>query len=351
MEAEKKLDTIEEELKLMKGELKQSLASVRDYLLNMELPSTEFSTILAALGDGEQNMTMKGSFSLPPEGLSSDEVADEPSESKIEPTSDEEDLTGSHEDAGAESALAPDEEDLISSHEDAGPESALAPDEELIGPPEDLETESELPPEDEFINQDENLEPKANQLSPDEAGEPLEGDGASMPEPELSVEEEPSMEYEKINNELGKSIPKVSLLANLINWIARAKREIGDEQLPSFLEVYGISGHLSPELKDVIMNLSEITSEQPGDANKAEIWSQSMLSLHGILMGGDAPLRPIKPSWNEVNSEIKPSEDERVEVDKAKETPIKLKLVLPNGNGKSKEYCLDLAPEADTNGS
>jgi hypothetical protein len=325
METEKKLDAIEEELKLIKGELKQTLASVRDYLLNMELPSTEFSTILAALGDGEQNMTMKGTFSLPPEGVSSDEVEDEPSESEAELTS--------HENAGTESALAPDEEELVDSHEN-------------------LETESELPPEDESINQDENPEPEASLLSQDEAGEPLEQDGSFLPGSELSVEEEPSMEYEKINNELGKSIPKVNLMANLINWVARAKREIGDEQLPTFLEVYGISGHLSPELKDVIMSLSELASEPPEDAtNKAEIWSQSMLSLHGVLTGGDAPLHPIKPSWNEVTSEVEPSEEEIIEVDKAKETPIKLKLVLPNGDGNSKEYCIDLAPEADTNGS
>ena len=63
MDAEKKLDTIEDEMKLLKGELKQSLTSVRDYLLNMELPSSEFSTILAALGsdgEGSQKVTIEG---------------------------------------------------------------------------------------------------------------------------------------------------------------------------------------------------------------------------------------------------------------------------------------------------
>jgi len=41
MEDTKKIETLEEEAKLLKGELKQSIASVRDYLLNMELPSSE----------------------------------------------------------------------------------------------------------------------------------------------------------------------------------------------------------------------------------------------------------------------------------------------------------------------
>ena len=52
MENNKQLDTMEEELKLLKGEVKQSLTNVRDYLLNMELPASEFATVLAALGGG-----------------------------------------------------------------------------------------------------------------------------------------------------------------------------------------------------------------------------------------------------------------------------------------------------------
>ena len=131
------------------------------------------------------------------------------------------------------------------------------------------------------------------------------------------------MEHEKINAEASQSIPKVNLLANLINWVAKAKKEIGYEQMPIFLEVYGISGHLSPELKEVILHLADITSEQPENTNTAEVWSQSMLSLHGILTGGDAPLYPLKPSWNDGDSEIQPSEDEvtEAEVDKPKDMP------------------------------
>src|SRR4030043_204590 len=66
MAEDQRLVTLSEEIKLLKGELKNSLASVRDYLLNMELPSSEFSTILAALsgdGSGSQKITMDGSVS------------------------------------------------------------------------------------------------------------------------------------------------------------------------------------------------------------------------------------------------------------------------------------------------
>ena len=161
------------------------------------------------------------------------------------------------------------------------------------------------------------------------------------------------MEHEKITAEVSQSTPKVNLLANLINWVAKAKKDIGYEQMPTFLEVYGISGHLSPELKEAILHLAEITAEQSEDANKAEIWTQAMLSLHGILTGGDAPLNPVKPDWNEGISEIPPEEDEVVEtvVNKRKDTPVKLKLVFPNGDDKGKEFCINLTPETDNNGS
>jgi hypothetical protein len=317
MENDKKLETLEEELKLMKGEVKQSLASVRDYLLNMELPSSEFATILAALGGegGNQTVTMKGSLAVPPAGGEGNEPVeeqeelayDEPQEDSLEP----------------ESALVPEEEDLIS-------------------PDEDLDTESEPPLEDELVDQNENLEPEAESLM--EEVEPDEQDELLMPDSDLPIEEEQPMEHEKINAEVNQSIPKVNQLANLINWVAKAKKEIGLEQMSTFLEVYGISGHLSPELKEAILHLSDIISEQPRDVKTAETWGQEMLALHGILTGGDAPLYPLKPFWSD--SDIQTGEDEVIEVEenKPKNMPLKLRLVLPDGEGNNKEFCLDLNP-------
>jgi len=366
MESDKSLETLEEELKLMKGELKQSLTSVRDYLLNMELPSSEFATIIAALGgDGVQKMTMKGSFSSPtdsglgrsPQKEKEESTIEEPVEELAPEETEEESLE-------PESELSPEEEDLTSPDESFGTESGFPPEEEdLMNPDEPFGTESAMSPEDELISQGEDLGPEAGLFSEDEdeeageldeLGEPDEQDELLTPESELTVEEEQQMEHEKIYAEVSQSTtPKVNLLANLINWVARAKKEIGYEQMTTFLEVYGISGHLSSELKEVILHLSDITSEQPEDANTAEVWSQSMLSLHGILTGGDAPLHPLKPSWNDGGSEIQLSEDEatEAEVNEPKDMPLKLKLVFPNGDGKSKEFCVDLSPSPDNNES
>ena len=121
--------------------------------------------------------------------------------------------------------------------------------------------------------------------------------------------------------------------------------------MPLFLEVYGITGHLSPELKDVILHMADITSEQLTEASASEIWSKLMLELHGILTGGDAPRYPVRPFWNdneeeeEEEEEIQPVvaevEEEKPE-DKPKDKPLKLKLVLSKGDDEEKEFCIDL---------
>lgn len=323
----KKLETLEQELKLMKGELKQSLASVRDYLLNMELPSSEFATVLAALGGGggDQNVSMKGSFTT-----GKDTGLDEPAQE--EPSFEE-------------------PQESIIEEESIEPESELSQEDRLNDQDEPLTPESELPPEEEMADHDENFEP-ASEL-PSEEEESGEQDESFVPESELPAEEEPQMEHGMINAEASQSTPKVNLLANLITWVSRAKKEIGNEQLPTFLEVYGISGHMSPELKEVILHLADIAAEQPEDAETAEIWSQSMLALHGILTGGEAPLYPVTPFWNESDSETPPSEDEVTEAkaEKPEDMPLKLKLVFPSGDGKSQEFCINLTPEVNNNGS
>ena len=315
MEGDKKLETLEEEMKLMKGELKQSLASVRDYLLNMELPSSEFSTILAALGDGnDQKITMRGSFT-------NNKERPKPPEDEIE-------------------------EQPVDSSQEESLEETESPGEGASNPEESFETDSEMLPAGESLGQDENLDENGEPLLENEDGTSGGSYETQYPESEIPAEEEPQMAYEKMKAEADLSVPKVNLLANLISWVAKAKKDIGDEQLATFLEVYGISGHLSPEMKDIVMHLAEITSGRDEDTNTAEVWSQSMLALHGILTGGDAPVYAVRPPWNGGNGG-KPVETKIVEpvAKKPKNKSPKLKLVFPNGDGEEKEFSLDLSSE------
>jgi hypothetical protein len=310
-----KIETIQEELKLLKGELKQSLASVRDYLLNMELPASEFSTILEALDGGEgQKVTMTGTLGTPVEASPSEATRQE----IIEP----------------EPEMPPEDDNLIDVEGAPADESPELTEDSLTG-------EDEEPAVQETMLTDDEPAEESQPEVPDTPEEVLE------PEMELPLEEDQPIDLDRTINEAGLATPKVNMLANLITWVAKAKKEIGYDQLPTFLEVYGISGHLSSELKEFVLQLAQITAETPDVVNDPEIWNQAMLSLHGILTGGDAPAHPIIPFLTDNGDEATPTGDEPAEDEKPKEMPVKLKLVFPNGDGKSKEFCINLTPEED----
>ena len=353
---ETRLDILQDEIKLLKAEFKNSLASVRDYLLNMELPSSEFSTILAALaGDNAESQKMNVDSHV-----TGDKVAEMPRPSFAEekPDSAREGLSGGPD-------VENEFEDMLDFEETDKPEdsSESLPDKNMLyeddglmdkdtlQPKETLPDEDEAEEEEDILPEDtDELEDESDESEEDEDSMD-ENDEETDPELELPLEEVQAMDYGRTTNEENRGIPKVNMLANLISWVARARQEIGYEQLPTFLEVYGTTGHLSPDLKDVIIHLAEIVKDNSEAATESEIWSQSILSLHGILTGGDAPLNPVIPSWVDITDEAESlSEEEIIEVDKSKEKHAKLKLVFPNVNGKSKEFCINLTPEENGDG-
>jgi hypothetical protein len=330
MAEDKRLDVLQEEIKLMKGELKQSLASVRDYLLNMELPSSEISNILTELGDEGQNITMKGNLEAPKEEPRMEEALGDAAQAmEDEETADTDDLLDLEQPQEETEEMAEETPENMTTEEEELPESEMPVMEEEETPL----VEEELLPEDEIQEEmpDEELQPEMLE----EEQEPI-------------MQEEPLMETGN-TEEMYLSVPKVNMLANLINWVARANKEIGKDNIETFLEVYGISGHLSQELKEVILRLSDIAEQATDISSSTEIWSQAMLLLHGILTGGDAPLHPSVPAtWS---NDDKTVEEEIIEVDKPKDNSVKLKLVLPDEDGEDKEFCINLTPEADGNGN
>jgi len=136
---------------------------------------------------------------------------------------------------------------------------------------------------------------------PSEEAPPLEDMDSLTPEASQPSEEQP--EEKQLEAVAEKELPKVSKeekmmekasgsilqanqLPNLIRWVSAAKREIGSAQLPTFLEAYSVRGQLSSEMKEVILHLSAVVSEQSADASPADIWSRLTLELHGILSDG-----------------------------------------------------------------
>ncbi len=296
MEIDKRVESLESEFKLMRGELKQTLTSVRDHLLNLKLPpSQEAAMLAAAMSEGRKGMSMDGRFSI------------ERGERSVRSVRSVRGERGT---------------DIL----EPPPETNEMPGEQAAEGDESLEPEAEL---------SEQLEQPDE---PNESNESMEGDAIG----DDAMEDEATMESIETGRQLSQDTPPVNLLANLIRWVSSAKREIGSEQLATFLEVYGISGHLSQELKEVILHLADITATESADASAAEIWSELILELHGILAGGSASLRPFGPLWNNGGRDAR-----RAEADKPKPKPSKLKLVLSSGDGEDKEFSLDLKPDEE----
>ena len=176
---------------------------------------------------------------------------------------------------------------------------------------------------------------------------------------------------------------EINPLVSLIRWTAQAKKDLGKGQLPVFLEIYSIGGTLSSELKEVILRLAEVTEDsfESGDSrksfgklfgdqlasileicqasgqlspemkqailrlaelaelrektNKTEVWSRLILELHGIIDGNERLF---------INKKQLQKDETKKSEAKSASRPIKLKLVLPSGEGE-REFGLTFQPE------
>jgi hypothetical protein len=303
MDNEERVKVLEGEFKLIKSELQQTLGSVRDFLLDLKLPPVR-----------EESIDQVPS-QLPETVQTPEPPADAGAEPGFGPEpggGQSQSGSGTHGGAG-EGGDRPEGTRLT---KEAPVDAGEIMDE--IGFPEDLDDETgissgDIPAE---------KQPENNQGSPVEAE---------------SVPAEPPVEVKA-------SSPPVNVLANLIRWVAEAKTEIGQEQLPVFLDVYATTGHLTPEMKDMILHLAEISAgtdgtdqpmkkhlviseqtniclemnrlagagslqpelnakiqrltelvlQQAASSNKADIWSKLILELHGILTEGGNALRPLE---------------------------------------------------------
>lgn len=267
MKVEERLKSLEDELRLMRSQVRQTLSDVRDFLQNLEMPPPRRSEPpeIEDLEDSAKPAGVPGPEPVPEEAKPT-QLGQEGSATGTEPT----------------------------------PGERQAP---VSGPPgKTLSCESEL------------------------AGEHTPGQCSKLPVSEMVKETEKPIPL----------TPQVNLLANLVRWVSVARREIGDEQLPTFLDVYRIAGQLSSEIREVILQLAEVMAQHQTEQSTADVWSWLLLELHGILSGGGTPLRLLKQRREQAD---KPQE--RAEQGQ----PVKLKLVLPVGEEGEREFSLTLTPE------
>ena len=230
MEIKKRVEDLEGEFKLIKGEVKQSLSDIRELVLGGE--------VLPQVVPLEEELTP------PAENLESASPQPEPQYEQLEELMDE---------MLPETSEQPPLEPLLPYEPQPGGEQLT---QDLGGPPEDDTAALEQRWEDE---------------------KPV------MPAEEKLPEE---TKEEKMMAKENGSILQANQLPNLIRWVSVAKKEIGTPQLPTFLEAYSVRGNLSAELKEVILHLAAVVSEQSMEPSPADVWSRLTLELHGILADG-----------------------------------------------------------------
>jgi len=75
----------------------------------------------------------------------------------------------------------------------------------------------------------------------------------------------------------------MNLLAGLVRWVVRARRLLGAERLSTLLGLYAFEAYGIPGLREVVLRLAEMVGDQEAEH---DTWTDLLLQLHGILTGG-----------------------------------------------------------------
>ncbi|PKB79126.1 MAG: hypothetical protein BZY88_14960 [SAR202 cluster bacterium Io17-Chloro-G9] len=79
----------------------------------------------------------------------------------------------------------------------------------------------------------------------------------------------------------------VNFLGSLVRWTALAKSRVGEQELKGILDLYLGSGHSSPQLRELLTNVSKmVVSPQPDGIQAAQECIDLLSQLHGIFTGG-----------------------------------------------------------------
>jgi len=265
MAIDKKVEALEGAVKLMKGELKETLTNVRDFLLSLKLPPPQMEGLegeASSLGiDGGLSLDSGSSISLQSPKGSVEIVQERPVTQQVES------------DQPAVSSVARTPSRARLREVEASPQA-------VVVEPTPSPAEARAPAQ--FVEVEESTQSAASAPS-----EPP-GQRKRLEESEVVRSVERKGEEEMAEPVTGAT-PQVNLLSNLLRWVAVATREIGIEQLPTFLDVYGTTGNLSPEIRGVILCFAGVVEEQPSDAHTACVYSRLMseqlatfLEMHSV---------------------------------------------------------------------
>lgn len=255
MSLERKIETIEGEMGVMKGEIKQTLVDLREFIMRQGSPfaSAEAGEAAAAPPGDLQRLLREARESVR-EGAANASLRGE-----VEAIRREAEALRGEEAAPAQTSA--------STTTTAEPPAPATPTPQEAAAPAQQPSPEPGPERPRVV--------RIQQTAP--AAE------ASGPQESERVTVSPATGAEAAFGALD-----ANLLTNLMRWVGSVKRRLGASQLPGFLEMYKLTGHLPPVMEKLIYHLAEL------DALPDESYDQiftlddlmdSLLQLHAIVYG------------------------------------------------------------------
>jgi hypothetical protein len=132
-------------------------------------------------------------------------------------------------------------------------------------------------------------------------------EGTPIPEQELlSSTPSPS----KLDQEEQEEKIEIATIAGLAKWVRISVRKIGREKVEGVLEIYEMAGHLSPNIKEILLKLIHLSDEDgPGGKVSMNDCVTTLIQLDAILgqeQKGNTALLSMLFEEEETSSWIKP---------------------------------------------
>ena len=292
MTLEQKVDAIEGEIGIMKGEIKQTLVDLREFIMKQGSPFEGGGAVLPSAAS-----QTAASEALGAEGASRvQQVFMDQEEGEDGGRSD--DADSATEEARASAARMREELDAVRAESQRELEAMRA---EMAA--QARAAQAMLREELEAMRAERAAQPQPVQPPPQAPQVVQLPEGAvisgepQVAEPELGagVEAATGEEIEGLSGQVpGASALDANLLANLLKWVGALKRRLGNDQLGGLLEIYKLTGHLPPVVENLIYHLAAL--EALPDESSDQIFTvddlmDSLLQLHAIVYGPGYPSR------------------------------------------------------------
>lgn len=285
MESDKKLTSLDNEVKIVKGEVKSLLIDIREIMNNMENPFHNIRSIPDG-PDTPPDTRMRGE-DAPMSGISPEDMfKQEPQPELVEMPVQEEEMqqmdTGPAPDVAGQAETpdhVPDFTEMFRQYEEAKQSGGNGAGQ--------AETPGHAPDFTEMPVQDEIPEPV-----PDFARMPVQHEGAKQSEgmPEETLEIQPDNGFD------------IHTLTELMRWADYTLATIERGKLDELLDLCVLTGHISETLKDIISKITDLSTQEIAEGSTPTMQDHisAIFQLNAVLNPSESDRKAIYSIYGEL---------------------------------------------------